>query len=65
MIKLTRFDNREFYVNAELVQFVESKPDTIITLTSGEKVIVKENTERVIELIIDYKQKIHLPSRLK
>jgi Uncharacterized protein, possibly involved in motility len=37
MIRLTRYDNKELFVNAELIQFVESKPDTIITLTNGEK----------------------------
>jgi flagellar protein FlbD len=59
MIKLTRYDNKEFFVNAELIQFVESKPDTIITLTSGEKLMVKEPVEQVISKIIQYKQTIH------
>ena len=61
MIKLTRYDNKEFFVNAELIQFVESKPDTIITLTSGEKLIVKESADDVIRAVIAYKQKIHQP----
>ncbi|MCM8795827.1 MAG: flagellar FlbD family protein [Candidatus Omnitrophica bacterium] len=59
MIKLTRYDNKEFFVNAELIQFVESKPDTIITLISGEKIIVKESLNEVIDKIIHYKQIIH------
>lgn len=61
MIKLTRYDNKEFFVNAELIQFVETKPDTIITLTSGEKIIVKESAEEVNNLVIRYKQLIHQP----
>jgi len=59
MIKLTRYDNKELYVNAELVQYVEAIPDTIITLTTGEKIIVKESQEEVIERIISYKQAVH------
>jgi flagellar protein FlbD len=63
MIKLTRYDGKEVFVNAELIQFVESKPDTIITLTSGEKIIVKESADKVIALIIHYKQVIHQPPK--
>lgn len=59
MIKLTRYDNKEFFVNAELVQFVESRPDTIITLVSGEKIIVKEPAEEVVNKVIHYKQTIN------
>jgi flagellar protein FlbD len=59
MIRLTRYDNKELFVNAELIQFVESKPDTIITLTNGEKLIVKESAEEVIKRVIQYKQMIH------
>ncbi len=61
MIKLTRYDNKEFFVNAELIQFVESKPDTIITLVSGERIIVKESAEEVNRRVIRYKQLIHQP----
>jgi len=61
MIRLTRFDGKTFFVNAELIQTVESAPDTIITLTSGEKIIVAEPADRVIELAIEYKKKIHQP----
>jgi len=59
MIKLTRFDNKEFFVNAELIQFVESRPDTIITLVSGEKIIVKEPAEEIVNKVIHYKQTIN------
>lgn len=59
MVKLTRYDNKEFFVNAELIQFVESKPDTIITLISGEKIIVKESLDEVVNKIIHYKQIAH------
>jgi len=61
MIILTRFDNKELVINAELVQFVESKPDTIITLTTGEKIIVKESRDEVVNRVIRYKQLIHQP----
>jgi len=58
MIKVTRLNNKEFFVNAELILYVEEKPDTIITLTNGEVFTVKESAEQVVERIIDYKRKI-------
>lgn len=65
MIKLTRYDNKPVFINADLIQFVESKPDTIITLTTGEVIIVKESAEEVSGLIISYKQAIHSPNHPK
>jgi len=61
MIRLTRYDNKKFFVNAELIQYVESKPDTIITLTSGERLIVKEPESEVVDLVMRYKRAIHEP----
>ena len=61
MIKLTRYDNKELFINAELIKFIESKPDTIITLTSGEILVVKEPADAVAELVIEYKKNIHQP----
>ena len=56
MIKLTRFDGSEVAVNAELVKFVEAAPDTIVTLTSDQKLLVLETVDEIIERVIDYKR---------
>ncbi|UCD58567.1 MAG: flagellar FlbD family protein [Candidatus Hydrogenedentota bacterium] len=56
MIKLTRFDGSEIAVNAELVKFVEAAPDTIVTLTSDQKLLVLETVDEVIERVIEYKR---------
>ena len=55
MVKLTKINGKEFYVNADLMEFIESTPDTIITLTTGKKLIVRESAEEVIEAIVNYK----------
>jgi flagellar protein FlbD len=47
----------EFYVNADLMEFMESTPDTIITLTTGKKLIVLESVQDVIDRIIQYKSR--------
>lgn len=61
MVKLTRLRALEsqLVVNAELIEFVEATPDTVITLTTGHKVIVQESVDEVIRLVVQYKQQIY------
>lgn len=54
MIKLTRLNKKPFVVNAELIRYVEQTPDTMITMVSGEKVMVSETMEEVVERAIEY-----------
>lgn len=58
MIKLTRFTGEEFYINPEVIRFVEGAGDTVITLTSGERLLVKEGPDEVAEAFIQYKQAV-------
>jgi len=58
MIKLTRFDGSEVAVNAEMVKFVEAAPDTIVTLTNDQKMLVRETVDEVIAAVIRYKRLI-------
>ncbi|MEZ6137367.1 MAG: flagellar FlbD family protein [Pirellulaceae bacterium] len=63
MIKLTRLDGQHFILNADLIRYVEERPDTYVTLTSGERIVVGESMDRVVELSVDYQQrKAMLPS---
>ena len=54
LIKVTRINGDEFVVNAELIQYVEARPDTIITFVSKERVIVKETVDEVVRRVIEY-----------
>lgn len=56
MIKLTRLDGESFVLNADLIRYVERRPDTFITLTSGERIVVGESMDRVVELAVAYQQ---------
>jgi len=58
MIRLTKINGQEFFINSDLMEFIESTPDTIITLTTGKKIIVKETAEEVIEKIIEFKSRV-------
>ncbi len=58
MIRLTRLNRTEVVVNAELINIIEAAPDTVVSLTSGEKLLVKESVDEVIKQVIDYKHRI-------
>lgn len=61
MIQLTRFNGKKVVINAELIQMVEHTPDTIIVLSNGEKILVKETMEMVTERVIEYQRLVHNP----
>ncbi len=56
MIKVTRINDRELVINADLIEFVESIPDTMISLTTGKKIMVKETIDQVIDLAAGFKR---------
>jgi len=58
MIKVKRLNGKEFVVNCELIQYIEETPDTVLTLTTGQKIIVAESVDEVIDKVIEYKAKI-------
>jgi flagellar protein FlbD len=58
MIKLTRLNGDEIVVNAELIRFVESRPDTFVTLNSNERVIVREPVAEVVRRVIAYSRAV-------
>lgn len=59
MIELTKLNDIKFTVNADIIEFVEETPDTVVSLTTGKKIIVKESRQEVTELVISYKKKIY------
>ncbi len=63
MIRLNRLDGEPFLLNAELIKYVESRPDTFVTLTSGDRIVVGQTTDEVMRLTLEYHQtKNLLPS---
>ena len=59
MIKLTRLDGESFVLNADLIRYVERRPDTFITLSNGERIVVAESMDEVIERAVQYQQQKH------
>lgn len=61
MIDVTRINDSTFILNADLIQTVEETPDTVVTLTSGTKFIVKESAKEIKERVVAYKRSIFIP----
>ncbi len=57
MIKVTRLNDTDLVINADLIEFVEATPDTIISLTTGKKIMVKESIDEIIERVAQFKRK--------
>ena len=61
MIKLTRLNQSEVVVNADMIEFVEAIPDTIVSLLSGKKLMVSEPVDLVMERVIEYRKRCNEP----
>jgi flagellar protein FlbD len=57
MIELTRLNNEKIVVNADLIEFLERTPDTLVTTSTGKKLMVKEGIDEVIEKVVAYHQR--------
>ncbi|MEX2173314.1 MAG: flagellar FlbD family protein [Pirellulaceae bacterium] len=60
MIKLTRLGGEEFILNAELIKYLEARPDTFVTLTTGERLVVQQSLLEVMQLAVAYQRSKHL-----
>lgn len=58
MIELTRLNNHSLVVNCDLIKYVEKSPDTVITLVTGDKLVVRETVEQVLERVVKYRLSI-------
>jgi len=60
MINLTRMNDSTYTLNCELIEMIEETPDTVVTLTSGKKFVVKESRSDIVRLVEEYKRRIFL-----
>jgi flagellar protein FlbD len=59
LIRVSRLNGKEFYLSCEQIKFVESTPDTVITLMNDEKLMVRESVEQVIAMTVDYRKRLY------
>ncbi len=60
MIRLTRLNDTGIMINADLIEMVEETPDTVVTLTTGRKFIVKEKEHEIRDLVVSFKREIFI-----
>jgi flagellar protein FlbD len=58
MIKLTRLNGQEYYINPHQIEYMETKPDTTITMLNGKSLVVLEKMPVVIDRIVEYRRRI-------
>ena len=56
MIRVTRFNGQQYLLNADVIETIESTPDTVITLLSGRKYIVRESSEDLLDRVLAYRK---------
>jgi flagellar protein FlbD len=57
MIKVTRLNDSELVINADLIEFVEAIPESIISLTTGKKIMVQETVDDIIDRVAEFKRR--------
>jgi len=60
MIAVTRLNSKRFVINAEQIRYIESTPDTMITLMNGDRVMVQESLEEVVRRAVEYNRQIRV-----
>jgi flagellar protein FlbD len=58
MIRVTRLNSQELVVNSDLIKFVEESPDTLITLLDGEKFMVREKPQEIMQRIVEFRREV-------
>jgi flagellar protein FlbD len=59
MIRVTRLNHELIVVNADLIEYIETTPDTVISLTTGEKFMVLESPDEVVTRAIEFGRQLH------
>ena len=58
MIELTRLNGQKLFVNCDLLKFAEASPDTVLTLLTGDKIVVRESCQEVMSLALSFRARI-------
>ena len=58
MIKVTRLDGKEYWINPHQIEYIECCPDVTLTMLSGNKVVVRNTPDEIIDEIVEYRRRI-------
>lgn len=58
MIQLTRLNGQPLIINSDMIKLIENAPDTVISLVNGEKFVVRERGDQVLDLIVQFRRRV-------
>jgi flagellar protein FlbD len=58
MITVTRLNHAPLVLNSDLIEYIETTPDTVITLTTGQKIVVEEPAEEIVERVVQFRRRL-------
>lgn len=58
MIHLTRINRAPLVLNSDLIEYIEKTPDTVVSLTNGAKLLVRESPDEIVEKVIEYRHSL-------
>jgi flagellar protein FlbD len=58
MIYVTRLNHKSLVINSDLIEQIEMTPDTVISLTTGEKIMVLESSDELVERVVNFRRSI-------
>lgn len=61
MIEVTRINHLPLVLNSDLIEHIEATPDTLISMTNGQKLVVLESVAEVVRRVVDFQRSIHVP----
>jgi flagellar protein FlbD len=59
MIQLTRLNHIPLVLNSDLIEHIEITPDTVISLTTGQKIVVRESADEVVERVVAFRRSVY------
>ena len=61
MIVVTKINDKEITINNDLIEMIESTPDTTITMSTGKKIIVRESVEEIVARVVEFRKSVSNP----
>ncbi|MEI9812868.1 MAG: flagellar FlbD family protein [Acidobacteriota bacterium] len=58
MIHVTRINHAPLVLNSDLIEHIETTPDTVISLTGGQKYVVTESPEEIVEKVVEFRRRV-------
>jgi flagellar protein FlbD len=65
MIRLTRLNHVPMVLNSDLIEHIEETPDTVVTLTTGQILRVRETADQVVERVVEFRRRIYRTDQLQ